>query len=133
MKLHFGASTTGMAAGRILLASLFLLGGVNKLINYSSTQALMTDHGVVPAAYLLPLTILLEMGGGLALTIGRRGTTTAAFLLAAFALATNLFFHDFWNVDAAMRATQLSLFLKNIAISGGLIFVGASRLRMPHA
>jgi len=133
LKRHFGASTTGMATGRILLASLFLLGGANKLASYSMTQAFMADHGVIPASLFLPLTIMLELGGGLVLAIGRRWTTPAALLLAAFALATNLFFHDFWNADAAARAMELSLFLKNIAISGGLLFVGASYSRVPHA
>jgi hypothetical protein len=55
--------------GRILLAHIFILAGINKLgAGYSGTQAYMESMGV-PGA-LLPVVITLEIAGGLALAVG---------------------------------------------------------------
>ncbi len=116
----------GLVAGRVLLASLFVLGGINKILNYQSTLAMMQAAEMHPSALLLPPTIALELGGGLLVAIGRIGAIPAALALALFTLAANYFFHDFWSASPETAALQLSLFFKNIAISGGLMFVAAS-------
>jgi putative oxidoreductase len=112
-------------AGRVLLASLFILAGINKILNYTPTLTMMQAAGLEPAGLLLPLTIALELGGGLLVALGRKGTVPAAAALALFTLATNLFFHDFWNRAGELAMLQLSLFFKNVAISGALLFVAA--------
>lgn len=118
--------SAGLVVGRIGLASLFLLGGLNKLLNYEDTASLMTEAGLAPASILLPLTIALEIGGGLLVAYGRFLAPLAALALALFTLATNWFFHPFWTLQGDIRALQLSLFFKNISIAGGLIFLAAA-------
>jgi putative oxidoreductase len=113
------------ATGRIILASLFILGSINKMLNFGPTAARMGEVGLEPASILLPLTILLELTGGLAVAIGRKGAAPAAAVLAIFTLATNYFFHDFWNMEGQVAALELSLFFKNLSIAGGLLFVAA--------
>jgi len=51
----------------------------------------------------------------------------AALILAGFTLATNFFFHDFWTMDGNVRELELSLFFKNIAIAGALLFVATQQ------
>lgn len=114
---------------RWTLASLFILGGINKMIAFSATALRMESVGLAPVAILLPITIALEIGGGLLLASGSRFASFAGFALAFFTLATNLFFHRFWSVDAALAPLELSLFFKNVAIVGGLMFVSATILR----
>jgi putative oxidoreductase len=109
--------------GRVVLASLFILGGLNKIMNYQATLAKMGEVGLEPAAVLLPLTILLELGGGLLVAIGRQFAVPAALVLAVFTIATNLIFHAFWSMTGPIAALELSLFFKNICITGGLLFV----------
>ena len=116
--------------GRVGLALLFLLGATNKLINYSMTHARMEQAGLVPADVLLPLTIALEALGGVLIIVGRgRWVLGAACALAVFTLATNWFFHPFWRLDGTMQQLELSLFFKNIAITGALLYVGATENR----
>jgi len=110
-------------AGRLLLASLFLFAGVLKLTSYSRTLASMAAVGLEPVSLLLPATIALELGGGLLVAIGRRGAAPAAFVLAVFTLATNYYFHDFWTMTGETARLQGSLFLKNVSVAGGLLFV----------
>ncbi|MGD8875847.1 MAG: DoxX family membrane protein, partial [Gammaproteobacteria bacterium] len=67
--------------GRILVSAIFIMAGINKISGYAGTQGYMESMGV-PGA-LLPLVILLELGGGLAVLLGWQ-TRIAAFLLAGF-------------------------------------------------
>ncbi len=113
--------------GRIGLASLFLLGGMNKITTYGETALRMESVGLAPAVLLLPATIALELGAGLLVAIGRRGAAPAALCLALFTLATNVYFHDFWTMTGETRALELSLFFKNVAIAGGLVYVASVR------
>ena len=57
----------------------------------------MLQHGLPLTAVLLPLTIILQIGGGAALTLGWR-TRAMALMLAGMTIVINLFMHDFWNV-----------------------------------
>ncbi len=115
--------------GRVLLASLFILGGVNKLLNWSSTAERMANSGLEPAQLLLVMTVALELGGGLWLAWGRRHAWLPGIALALFTITTNLVFHRFWEMLAPIQALELSLFFKNIAIAGALIMASA-RLAM---
>lgn len=126
-----GWSRAALPVGRVVLASLFVLGGLNKLMNYGATQVQMSDVGLWPV--LLPLVIALELGGGLAVALGRWGAVSAALALAAFTLATNIFFHDFWAMSGEVAALELSLFFKNVSIAGGLLFAAAATHQLRRA
>ena len=65
----------------------------------------------------LPLVILLELGGGLALIVGFQ-TRVIALLLALFWIVSALLFH----VHLA-DAIQQIMFMKNLAIAGGLLLL----------
>lgn len=103
--------------GRILLAHIFLISGITKIGNYAGTQAYMDSVGV-PGA-LLPLVILTEILFPIAMIIGWQ-TRLAALALAGFTLLSALFFHT--NFADQMQLIQ---FMKNLAITGGLIVVAA--------
>jgi putative oxidoreductase len=115
--------------GRALLASLFILAALNKMANYNATAVRMDAFGLHPVALLLPLTIALELLGGLSVAFANRWAGLAAVLLAGFTLATNFVFHQFWLSPAELRPLELSLFFKNIAIAGALIYFAANQWR----
>ena len=121
----------GFHIGRVLLASLFLLGSLNKIISYSVVAERMDAVGLVPAGVLLPATISLELIGGTVVALGLRYAWVAALVLCAFTLATNVYFHRFWELSGEVRALELSLFFKNVAIAGGLLLT-ASVLNAKH-
>jgi len=103
--------------GRLLLALIFVVSGLNKLSGYAGTQAYMQAMGV-PGA-LLPVVIALEILGGLAIILGWK-TKVVAFLLAGFSLVTALIFHS--NFADQM---QMIMFMKNVAIAGGFLMLVA--------
>jgi putative oxidoreductase len=102
-------------AGRLLLASLFLLAGLGKLGAYSATAAYMSSVGV-PGA-LLPAVIATEVLGALAIIVGWK-TRVVAALLAGFSLLTALTFHNNFADQ-----TQMVMFLKNVSIAGGFLLL----------
>jgi putative oxidoreductase len=109
--------------GRAGLASLFILSGIGKIVTYATVAARMEGVGLWPA--LLPLVILLELGGGLVLLIGHRFASTAALVLGVHTLAVNAFFHHFWTLSGPVAMLELSLFFKNVTIAGGMFFASA--------
>ncbi|MEL6365074.1 MAG: DoxX family protein [Pseudomonadota bacterium] len=115
----------GQHVGRTGLSSLFLLGGINKVANFAATTERMESVGLAPAIVLLPATIALELICGAMLVLKAQFAWIAALLLAVFTLATNLYFHTFWTLDGDLRALELSLFFKNVAIAGALIFAAS--------
>ena len=108
--------------GRILLALIFILSGFGKLTGYSGTAAYMAGAGLPMVGLLLPLTILIELGGGLLIALGLF-TRIIAIVMFLFLIPVSLAFHHFWDVPAAQAAMQQIQFLKNIAIMGGMLML----------
>ncbi len=104
--------------GRILISLIFLMAGLSKITGYAGTAAYMTAMGV--PSLLLPLVIITEIIGALFIIIGYQ-TRLVAFLLAGFSVLSALLFH-FNFADQ----TQSILFMKNIAIAGGFLFLVAN-------
>lgn len=102
-------------AARILMAQIFIISGIGKITGYAGTQAYMAKAGV--PAVLLPLVILTELGGALALLFGFQARW-AALALAGFSLLAALLFH--LHPGDQM---QMINFMKNLAMAGGLLMV----------
>lgn len=100
-------------AGRILLVTLFLLAGSNKISAYEGTAGWMEAMGV-PGG-LLPLVIFAEIAGALAIILGFQ-TRLAALGLALFSLASAVIFHN----NIADQAEFLNFF-KNLSMAGGFL------------
>jgi putative oxidoreductase len=104
--------------GRALLAVLFILAGVGKIINPTPFLEHMTQFGV--PTFFLPAVIALELSGGLAILIGWR-VRYAAGALGIFCVLTAAIFHHQLSIKA-----ETTLFLKDLAIAGGLLVLAAS-------
>ena len=106
--------------GRVLLAIMFLISGIGKISGYEGTAGYMAQHGLPMISILLPLTILVEIGGSTLLIIGWKARWAAAALFV-FTLLAALLFHDFWASPAAQAGMQKIQFMKNITICGGML------------
>jgi putative oxidoreductase len=104
--------------GRILLSAIFIAAGVNKILSYDGTLGFMANFGV-PGA-LLPAVIALELLGGIAILIGFYARW-AALALAIFTLVAAAIFHSNFADQI-----QIAMFMKNAAISGGLLLLFAN-------
>jgi len=107
---------TGLLLARILMPILFISAGWGKITGYAGTQQYMEAMGV--PGFMLPLVILLEFGGGLAILFGFLTRFTALFT-AAFTILTAFLFHS----NFAEGVNQL-MFMKNLSIAGGFLVLG---------
>lgn len=109
---------------RILMALLFIPAGLSKIAGFDGTVAYIGSAGLPAASLLAVLTILVEVAGGAAIAVGLF-TRWAALILAGFTVLAALFFHAFWSAPAAGAMVQQIMFMKNIAIAGGLLALAA--------
>ena len=103
--------------GRIFISALFLVEAVRKFFNPDMSMIYMSDHGV--PEFLFYPSIAFEIIIPLLLIVGYK-TRIAASLLAVFVLTVTLIFHSHHIIDDGM---QLTIFLKNLAIIGGLLLI----------
>ena len=103
--------------GRVLISLIFVMSGLNKIGNYTNTAGWMDAMGV-PSG-LLPIVIVLEVLGGLAVILGWQ-TRVASFLLAGFCLLSAVIFHN--NLG---DQNEMIHFMKNMAMAGGFLFLTA--------
>lgn len=97
------------------LSAIFILSGVSKIGAFAATQVYMEAFGL-PGVLLAP-TIAFEICAGTALLLGL-GTRYVALLLAGFSLVTALVFHRAFGDQI-----QQIMFLKNVAMAGGLLLM----------
>jgi putative oxidoreductase len=110
--------TLNSLLGRIGLSAIFIISGLGKLAAYAGTQQYMASAGV--PGFLLPLVIIVEVGGGLFILAGAF-TRVTAVVLALFTLAAGFLFHA--NLADQNQFIHL---LKNIAIAGGFLTLAAN-------
>jgi len=107
-----------MPVGRVLIALIFVMFGMSKIFDYGMFAGYMNAFGV-PGA-LLPLVIIAEVIGGIAIIVGWQ-TRRMALALAGFSILSALLFHS----DLANQA-EMTNFMKNVAIAGGFLFLFAN-------
>jgi putative oxidoreductase len=113
---------------RVLMASLYLVAGVRKVLTWKMMLGYFAGLGIPLPEVVLPLTVAVEIGGGLALIVGWR-LREVSFVMAGFTLFTAFIAHRFWMADGAQFNNQLNHFFKNVALTGGflVLFAGAWR------
>ncbi|MEU6476411.1 DoxX family membrane protein [Streptomyces sp. NPDC047017] len=118
-------------AGRPLLASMFVVGGMNSVRNPQAVAPL-AEPVVRPLTARVPLLPdrteqVVRLSGGVQVVAGTllglgRLPRLSALALAATLVPTTLAGHRFWEAeDAGERAQQRIHFLKNVSMLGGLL------------
>ena len=110
--------TFAAPVGRVLISLMFVMSGFSKISAFAGTQGYMESQGV--PGILLPLVILVEIAGGIAIIVGWK-TKYAALALAGFCVLSALLFHANFSDQ-----TQMIMLMKNIAIAGGFLFLVAN-------
>ena len=115
-----------ITVGRVLLGLYFLLPGISKIPTYAGTTEYMLLHNIPLASFLLPVTIVLQVGLGAILIIGYR-IKESAIILAALTIFINIGMHDFWNeYPNTDSGHETQNFVKNLAIFAGLLVLSAT-------
>jgi putative oxidoreductase len=112
------------AAARLLIAQIFLVSGIFKVILasknpdfYAQFGAYLGAHGI--PYFVVPLTFIIEIGAGAALFLGYK-TRAAAWVLAVYSLFLALAMHSNWA-----DPKEPVFFMLYIALTGGLLAMTA--------
>ncbi len=111
-------------AARLLLAALFIPAGLSKIGGFAGTAGYIGSVGLPFPELGAIVAIVVEVGAGIALLLGF-GTRWAALALALFTLVASFFFHAYWALPAEQQMMQQLMFMKNIAVTGGLLALAA--------
>jgi putative oxidoreductase len=111
-------------AGRLLIATLFVVSGIWHAAHFTLTAAYFNRIGAPIGEAAAVLAIIIELGGGILLAIGWRKRLLAWFF-AGFVVVATVLGHRFWEADPARLFGELNNFLKNLAIIGGLLILAA--------
>jgi putative oxidoreductase len=111
-------------AGRLLIAALFIVSGIWHVTHFEITAAYFARIGLPYQNVVAGLNVVVEIGAGLLLFVGWR-LRGVAWFLAAFVLVATALGHRFWEADPARYFGELSNFLKNLAIIGGLLVLAS--------
>jgi putative oxidoreductase len=112
-----------MLVGRVAISLIFFAAAYHKITHWDAAIYEMAAMGIGQAPIFLFLTCMIEFLGGLSLVLGFK-TRWGAAVLALFLIPATIVFHNFWSYSESVD--DLQLFLKNLAIFGGLLYVAVS-------
>lgn len=108
---------------RILLSTIFFWEAYDSIIYFDAVKRTMTNYGITwNQEFLLVTVIIVLILGASFVLLGYRSSTGAILLLLYWVPVTFIVF-SFWNDPVSERRLQSILFMKNIAIIGGLLMV----------
>jgi putative oxidoreductase len=111
----------GFVIGRSILGIYFAGFGSAQIFFFIETLSLMRMKGVPFSSILLPVTILVQVLGGIFLILGRN-LRFNAFLLCGLTIIINIYIHNFWTLSGdPAQGHEFQNFVKNLAICGGLL------------
>lgn len=106
-------------AGRILIALIFLLSGIDKITHYAPTLGYMKSAGLPFPEFLIVASAVVEIVASVAIVAGWKTRWAAAALVLWMIPVTWVFHNPAGGQDAMIH------FMKNVAITGGLLLLFA--------
>ncbi len=128
--------------GRVFLSLLFIVSGVDQLLDWPGTEQalvkILNDRSALTmgdehwriffstalswSSIIVAAAIFFQLIGGLCLLLGIQ-VRFGAFLLILVLIPVTAAFHSFWMAVGPEKETQMMAFMKNLSILGGLCLV----------
>jgi putative oxidoreductase len=109
-----------VALGRLLYSLIFVVAGLGHFTHQEIAYA--AAQGVPIASFVVPVSGVMAIVGGLSILLGFHGKL-GAWLLVLFLVPVTFAMHNFWAVkDPMMQQIQMAMFLKNLSMLGSALF-----------
>jgi putative oxidoreductase len=119
-----GSSAVVLLGARVLFGGVMAFMGLNHFRQTEEMSGYAAHKGLpAPKLAVLGSGAFLVLGGG-ALVAGVFPTVVAT-AMAGFLLVSGATMHDFWAVPGEDRQTEMTQFLKNVALAGGALALAA--------
>ncbi len=109
--------------GRIFLSLIFFFEAYDSMAFFKQTKETMTAYGITWNQDLLLYTMIVVLIVGAVLVLIGYYANLGAILLLAYWIPVTFIVFSFWNDPAEIRRLQSIMFMKNIAIVGGLLIL----------
>jgi len=122
--MALGIEEVLLVFARVLFGGVVAFMGLNHFMQVDEMAGYAQHKG-------LPAPKLAVLGSGAVLVFGGLAIVTGAFpvvggvAVAAFLLVAAVTMHDFWAVAEDQQRTEMTQFLKNVALAGGALALGA--------
>jgi putative oxidoreductase len=111
--------------GRILISAIFIFEATDSIMFADKTKMTMAEYGITWRPDLLLYTSIVALViGAIMLLIGYR-IRFGVWLLLLYWLPVTFIVYSFWNDPVEVQRLHAILFMKNIAIAGGLLMIAA--------
>jgi len=118
---------------RVLFGAVIAFTGLNHFLNAETMAGYAGAKGIPAPGLAVPFTGGMLLFGGLGVLLGAF-TALAAGAVAVFLLVATPKMHDFWAAPEEERMTEMTQFLKNVALLGtALGFLAVSETAWPLA
>src|SRR6202011_1466014 len=108
-------------AGRQLFSMIFIIASAGHFNSQTIESA--ARHGVPLPDFLVPLSGVIALVGGLSVLLGYH-TRFGAWLLVTFLIPVTLVMHNFWVAPDAMAfQVEQGMFLRNVTMFGGGLLI----------
>lgn len=111
---------------RALVTFVFWSSGLAKLFDFAGAVAEMGKYGVLPAAPMAALVIIIQLGGS-ALVISGWNVWLGAGALGVFTALTIPIAHAFWAMTGEAAFFEMLFAIEHISVIGGLMLVAILR------
>lgn len=110
--------------GRVLISVVFLWGAYEKIKHWHQSMSHIKNKGIPQAQIVLPVMVGLKIIGGLSVLLGWHAHI-GALILALVTIGAVIKLHDFWTMQGPQREMEQMIFMKDVAIIGGLFMIMA--------
>jgi len=112
--------------GRILIGLFFFYEAMDTMVFFKQTRETLSSYGIEWAQDVLIVgSILLCLIGGIMVIIGYYASIGASFLLIYWFIFT-MVVYSFWNDPPEVKSLTIQLFMRNMALCGGLLILVAN-------
>ncbi|XZF16559.1 DoxX family protein [Chitinophagaceae bacterium MMS25-I14] len=110
-----------LLAGRILFSFIFLVSAAG---HFSGTTISYAAAAGVPAAsFMVPLSGIIELLGGLSILLGYKAKW-GAWLIVLFLVPVTFYMHAFWKItDPMAKQMDMAAFMKNVSMLGAALMI----------
>lgn len=108
--------------GRVLIGGMFLWGAYEKLRHWQAAMDRMKAKHIPQPGIVMPVAMALKIIGGLLVVFGWHAHI-GALLLLIVAIPFLFWSHPFWKMHGNERMVDGKLFMKEVAVIGGLFLL----------
>ncbi|WP_435185366.1 DoxX family membrane protein [Halobellus sp. EA9] len=133
LQLDAGSNGVALLLGRLLFGLVLAFMGLNHFQSADQLAGYAEAKGIPAGRASVLFSGGMLLAGGLGIAIGAFPALSAG-AIALFLVVSTPTIHDFWAVPEEQQQSEMTNFLKNVALLGGaLVFLALSGTAWPYA